>query len=246
MNSKFLSIAATTFIGSSVLLVTVSGRSQLPANQSIENGEGRTAAIAHDFVKWEKEIAAYEAADRDNAPPKGAVLFVGSSTIRLWKTLAQDFPDHKVINRGVGGSEIVDSTHFAERIIFPYEPRQIFLRAGGNDIHGGRLPDAVAADFAEFVRKVHGRLPKTEIIYIFVSPAPARWGENDKYRELNAIIRKMALRMSRVCCVDAYDVSLDQFGDARHELFVADKLHFNAAGYKMLAERIRPYLPTPK
>src|SRR5689334_10304026 len=72
-----------------------------------------------DFGKWEKEIAAYEQMDRTNPPPSGALLFIGSSTIRLWKTLAQDFPTHRVVNRGFGGSEIVDSTHFAERIILP-------------------------------------------------------------------------------------------------------------------------------
>ena len=90
----------------------------------------------------------------------------------LWKTLADDFPDHKVINRGFGGTEIVDSTHFADRLIFPHEPKQIFLRAGGNDIHAGRLPREVAADFAEFVRVVHARLPKAEILFIGLSPAP--------------------------------------------------------------------------
>src|SRR5882762_2546973 len=76
----------------------------------------------HDFGKWEKEIAAYEQMDRTNPPPKGALLFIGSSTIRLWKTLAEDFAEQRVINRGFGGSEIVDSTHFAERVIFPYKP----------------------------------------------------------------------------------------------------------------------------
>ena len=132
----------------------------------------RPAAPPHNFARWEKEIAAYEASDRTNPPPKGGALFIGSSTIRLWKTLATDFPDHKVINRGFGGSEIVDATHFADRIIFPYEPKQIFLRAGGNDIHGGRLPEQVAADFADFVRVVHERLPNAEIVYIAVNPAP--------------------------------------------------------------------------
>jgi lysophospholipase L1-like esterase len=231
------------------LLVFASGVSyaQVPAaNQSSQATTAIAAAPAHDFDKWEKEVAAYESADRANPPAKGSVLFIGSSTIRFWKTLAEDFPDHKVINRGIGGSEIVDSTHFAERIIFPYEPRQIFLRAGGNDIHAGRLPAEVAADFANFVEKVHARLPKTEIVYIFVNPAPARWGENDKYRDLNRRIREMALHMPRVSCVDAYDISLNAEGQARHELFVADKLHFNAEGYKLLAERIRPYMPTPK
>ncbi len=93
---------------------------------------------AEDLHRWEKEISAFEQADRTSPPPKGALLFIGSSTIRLWKTLTQDFPNHTVINRGFGGSQIADSTHFAERIIFPYQPRMILLRAGGNDIHAGK------------------------------------------------------------------------------------------------------------
>ena len=136
----------------------------------------------------------------------------------------------------------MDSTHFADRLIFPHEPKQIFLRAGGNDIHAGRTPEEVAADFAEFVRVVHARLPKTEILYIGVSPAPARWGEADKYRELNRLIREMALDMPRVGFVDAFDISLTPDGSARPELFVKDRLHFSPEGYKLLGERVRPFL----
>jgi lysophospholipase L1-like esterase len=208
-------------------------------------GQGAPAsryAETRNYSQWEKEVAAYETADRENPPPKGGVLFIGSSTIRLWKTLAEDFAQHKVINRGFGGSEIVDSTHFADRLIFPHEPKQVFLRAGGNDIHAGRAPKEVAADFAEFVRVVHARLPKAEVLYIAVNPAPARWGETDKYRALNRLIRKMALEMPRVGFVDAFDVSLTPEGDARPDLFVKDGLHFSAAGYKRLAERVRPFL----
>ena len=199
-------------------------------------------AVARDYARWEKEVASYEAADRQSPPPKGAILFIGSSTIRLWKTLGDDYPDHKVINRGFGGTEIVDSTHFADRLIFPHEPKQIFLRAGGNDIHAGRLPKEVAEDFEEFVRVVHARLPRTEILYIAVSPAPSRWGESDKYRELNRLIREMALDMPRVGFADTYDISLAPDGRARPELFVKDRLHFSPEGYKLLAERVRPFL----
>jgi len=232
----FVAIAAC---GGSLCLATDPPVS--PMRDSRE-ASGRPAAAGHDFARWEQEIAAYEAADRADPPPKGGVLFVGSSTIRLWKSLARDFPDHKVINRGFGGSEIADAAHFAGRLIFPHEPRQIFLRAGGNDIHAGRLPDQVAADFADFVRTVRVRLPDAEIVYIGVNPAPARWGEGDKYRALNEEIRKLALRLPRVGYVDAYDISLDREGRARPELFLADKLHFNAEGYGLLADRVRPFL----
>jgi lysophospholipase L1-like esterase len=199
-------------------------------------------AAARNYSRWEKEIAGYEASDRKNPPPKGGILFIGSSTVRLWKTLADDFPGFRVINRGFGGSELVDSTHFADRLIFPHEPRQVFLRAGGNDLHAGRLPKEVAADFAEFVRVVHARLPRAEILFIGLSPAPARWGEADKTRELNRLIRQMALDMPQVGFVDADAISLGPDGLARPELFVRDRLHFSTEGYRLLADRVRPFL----
>ncbi len=202
-------------------------------------------ALPHDFAKWEKEVAAYEAADRANPPPKGGVVFIGSSTVRLWKTLATDFPEHAVVNRGFGGCEIADCTHFAGRLVLPLAPKQIFLRAGGNDIHAGRLPAEVAADFADFVDTVHARLPKTDIVFVAVNPAPSRWNETDKYRELNGMIRLAALRMPRVSVCDGFSFALDAAGQARPELFVADRLHLNAEGYKRLAERVRPHLIAP-
>ena len=115
-------------------------------------------APAHDFARWEKDVAAFEASDRTAPPPKNALLFVGSSTIVRWKTLQQDYPAHPIINRGFGGNEIADSTHFADRIIFPYQPRTIFLRAGGNDIHNGKTPEQVFADFKAFVATVRAKL----------------------------------------------------------------------------------------
>lgn len=248
MKKLFFALCLASTISSASNTKFALGQEPAPAAAAQQRIEAPAPASkpAHDFSRWEKEIAAYEASDRTNPPPKGAALFTGSSTIRLWKTLATDFPEHKVINRGFGGSEIVDATHFADRLIFPYEPRQVFLRSGGNDIHGGRLPTQVAADFAEFVHVVHSRLPNTEIIYIAVNPAPARWGENDKYRALNKKIRKMAVEMPRVSFIDAYDVSLTDDRRGRPEIFVADKLHFNAHGYKLLAERVRPYVMPAK
>lgn len=206
----------------------------------------RSAADRPNFAVWEREIAAFEAGDRTDPPPKGAILFTGASTIKLWTTLAQDFPDHKVISRGFGGSLIRDVTHFADRIIFPYEPRQIFLRAGSNDLHSGRTPEQVTDDFAEFVRKVRERLPRAEILYVSTNPIPSRWGENDKCRELNRRIRELATRLPRVAFVDVFDVPLDRDGQARTDLFRADRLHFNDKGNKLFGDSIRPYLMETK
>src|SRR5262245_27055550 len=134
----------------------------------------QAAPPARDFSQWDKDIAAFEAADRTSPPPKDAILFVGSSTIVRWNTLQEDFPNQRVINRGFGGNQIVDSTHFADRMIFPYRPRLIFLRAGGNDLHSGKSPEQVFQDFKDFVATIHAKLPKTEIVYISLAPSIAR------------------------------------------------------------------------
>jgi len=200
------------------------------------------AQTNHDFARWEKEIAAYERMDRTNPPPKGAVLFIGSSTVRLWKTLAQDFPEQRVINRGFGGSQIVDAAHFAERIVFPYEPKRIFLRAGGNDLWAGKSPEQVFTEFKEFVTTVHAKLPETEIVFISWCPTVARWKQADKEKVLNTLVQEFARQTPRVKYIETYPMSLGPDGQPRPDLFVADKLHFNADGYKLLADLVRPYL----
>jgi lysophospholipase L1-like esterase len=200
----------------------------------------------HNFARWEKQIAAMEAADRTNPPPKGGVLFIGSSTIRGWRTLAQDYPDHQVVNRGFGGSQIVDSTHFADRLIFPHEPRMVLMRAGGNDIHAGKSAGEVFRDFQAFVAKVHSKLPETEVVFIGLAPAPVRWSERDENKKLNALVEEWVKTTPRVKYVETYDTTVTPDGQAREELFVKDRLHFNAEGYKLLAERVRTVLPPPK
>src|SRR6185436_8837309 len=126
--------------------------------------------------------------------------------------LAEDFPKEKVINRGFGGSEIVDSTHFAERIIFPYEPLKIFLRAGGNDLWAGKSPEEVFEDFKEFVRKIHGKLPETEIAFISLSPSIARWKQAEKERALNGMIEGYVRDKPRMKYIDTWSVPLDKEG----------------------------------
>jgi len=201
------------------------------------------ASAESDFAKWEKEIAAFERADAKTPPPQGAVLFIGSSTIRMWGTLAKDFPEHRVINRGFGGSQIVDSTHFAERIIFPYAPRMILLRAGGNDLWAGKSAEQVIADFKDFVTKVHGKLPDTEIVFISLSPTLARLRQAEKEKTLNTMIADYIQGKAHLRYVETYPMVLGPDGKPRADLLLADKLHFNAEGYKLLAEKVRPCLP---
>lgn len=185
-----------------------------------------------------------EAADQTNPPPKNAVLFAGSSTIRLWSALAKDFPEVPVINRGFGGSEILDSTHFADRIIIPAAPRQIMFRAGGNDLQAGKTPAEVFADFKEFVTTIHAKLPKTEIVFMSWNNTPSRWHSAQRERTLDKLVTNYAKTEPRVKFLDTAEVALDANDKPRAELFRSDRLHFNAEGYKLLAEKVRPYLMT--
>ena len=200
------------------------------------------AETNHNFAQWEKDIAAFEQTDITNPPPRGAVEFIGSSTIARWKTLSQDFPEQPVFNRGFGGSEIVDSTHFAPRVIFPYAPRMIFFRAGGNDLWAGKSPEQVLGDFEEFASTVHAKLPATEIIFISWSPSPARWKQHEQEKKLNRLVENFVRRMPHLKYIETYDLPLGADGRPRPELFVVDNLHFNTDGYKLLAERVRPFL----
>ena len=197
----------------------------------------------HDYSKWEKAVAAFEESDLKNPPPKGAVLFVGSSTIVRWKTLAEDFPGAVVLNRGFGGNQIKDSTHFAERMIFPYEPSMVFLRAGGNDINAGWPAADVFADFKAFVAKMRSRFPDMPIAFIGLSPTIKRIEQIEEGNKLNDLVAAWCKTQKGLTYIDTRDMSLGADGKPRADLFVADMLHFNEAGYKLLAERVRPFVP---
>jgi lysophospholipase L1-like esterase len=160
----------------------------------------------------------------------------------LWKSLPQDFPKEHVINRGFGGSEIMDATHFAGRIVFPYEPHVVFLRAGGNDLHAGKSPEEVFNNYKEFVKTLQAQLPKTEVVFISQSPAISRWSEAEANKKLNQLVEEYARGKPGLKYIETYDIVFGADGKPRPELFIEDKLHFNAAGYQLLAARVRAFL----
>jgi lysophospholipase L1-like esterase len=192
--------------------------------------------------KWEKDIAAFEQADREHPPEKGAILFIGSSSVRLWKTLAEDFPQHRVLNRGFGGSEIADSVYYADRIVIPYAPRQIVLYAGGNDINAGKSPERVITDFKTFAEKVRVKLPDTEIDYISIAGNPARWAQVDKVKTVNSAIETWIKDQPKMKFINVFPHMLGADGLPKPGIFVEDKLHMNAAGYAIWKEVVGPFL----
>ena len=191
-----------------------------------------------DAGKWEKEIAAFEAAP----VRKGAIIFTGSSTIRLWKTLESDFSGLPVLNRGFGGSKMSDSAELASRIVGAHEPRMIILFAGTNDIAGGSSPEDVLANFEAWIKNVREKLPKAELCLLEITTSPSRWEQREKVAAANTLLRAACERHS-VKLIPIREKFLGPDGKPREELFVADRLHLNADGYKILADTVRPFLP---
>jgi lysophospholipase L1-like esterase/predicted small lipoprotein YifL len=194
-----------------------------------------------DPLRFQPDILALEAWDRQNSPPRDAVLFVGSSSIRMWPT-AESFPDLAVINRGFGGSHASDVNHFAERIVLKYAPRMIVYYAGDNDIADGKSPQQVAGDFERFVALVHAKLPDTEIIYLPIKPSLARRQLWPQMQATNALVAEFIRGKQQLAYVDTATPMLGPNGEPRGELFLEDGLHMNAQGYQIWSDLLRDRL----
>jgi lysophospholipase L1-like esterase len=194
------------------------------------------------YRQWEGDIRAFEQSDSAEKPPTKGILFVGSSSIRMWETLAHDFPDLPVINRGFGGSELHDVVHYADRIVLRYKPRVIVVYAGDNDLANGRTPEQVTSDFRRLTRTVHRTLPRTRIVFVSVKPSPSRWSLAAKMRATNALVRRYVKTDKRLAYADVFTPMLGGDGRPRRELFRDDSLHMTPAGYELWTSVIRPYL----
>lgn len=193
---------------------------------------------------WEKEINAFAELDQQQFPAKTEVLFVGSSSIRGWRSAASDFPGFRVVNRGFGGSHLEDVNFYAERIVFPYKPKLIVLYAGENDLVAGKSVERVFDDFRKFAAMVRRKLPKTRLIFVSLKPSPARWEFTPKFKELNDLIRAETEKDKRMLYVDVWTPMLDADGQPRKNIFLGDRLHMNAEGYRIWRETLSAPIKT--
>ena len=196
----------------------------------------------NDHAQWNRDIAAFQAADRAQPPAAGVVLFVGSSSIRMWSSLATDFPQVRTLNRGFGGSEIDDATFFADRIVAPYHPRAIVLYAGDNDLADGDSPTHVRDDFAAFVRKARSYDADVPIAFIAIKPSVARQALLPQIREANALVRAYAAGQPGVTYLDVFTPMLGKDGQPQPQWFGPDGLHMNRRGYALWVERLTPWV----
>jgi lysophospholipase L1-like esterase len=195
--------------------------------------------------RFEKQVRLYEEADRANPPPRGAILLAGDSQFFRWKTYQEDLPGYTIVNRGVDSFQTSDLIQFAERLILPHQPRLIVLHIGGNDIHNGKSPERVLADFQALVARIHAVLPRVPVIFSSITPGPGRWDEAAQRQAANRIIRDYIATQPDLKFINLWDAMLTPDGQPREDLWVEDRVHPNHAGYLIRAGLTRPLLGAP-
>jgi len=191
--------------------------------------------------RWEADIQKFEAEDARVRRRPNPTLFIGSSSIRKWD-LNQSFPGANMINRGFGGSEIADSIHFADRIVFPYRPVKIVLYAGDNDISRGKTAAQVVKDFGTFTKRVHAKLPETKMIFIAIKPSIKRWALVSQMRDANRQIQAICEQHDWLAFADIDKPMIGNDGQPKPKLFVKDGLHLSPAGYAVWKKVLAPHL----
>ncbi len=193
---------------------------------------------------WESAIREFEKADAKNPPDSGAVLFVGSSSIRMWKTVQKDFPFVKVLNRGFGGSQMSDLLYYTDRIVLKYKPLMIIVYEGDNDVASGKNHVEILGDYRAFVRKVRAKMPHVPIILLAAKPSPLRWQWASQYRLLNQLLEKYvaSAKDENLMYVDIFNPMIGENGRPKPEIFLSDSLHMNERGYQIWKKILTPIL----
>ena len=173
-------------------------------------------------------------------PAKGSILFVGSSSIRMWSTLKEDFAPMPVINRGFGGSTIAEVNFYADRIVHKYDPSVIVFYCGENDLVEEELPATVFQNFKKFIGETEKNLAGVPVIYISAKPSPDRWEHWRKYETLNGMIKQFADARPNLHFADIGETLMSVDGKPDPALFVDDQLHLNANGYAKWTTLLRP------
>ncbi|MBL8817426.1 MAG: hypothetical protein JNL58_15470 [Planctomyces sp.] len=188
--------------------------------------------------RWEEEISAIEHRRESSSNPTGGLLFVGSSSIRLWK-LEESFPGIHTMNCGFGGSQLADSIHYFERVVVPSVPKAIIVYAGDNDIAEGKSAEIVVRDFSVFCEKTRKQLPaETQLYFIAIKPSIKRWKLSDEMKKANDAIRTYAQSHPNIHFVDIWVPMLDSDGKPLARLFAEDGLHLSAEGYQVWTKEL--------
>ena len=191
--------------------------------------------------RFAQEIKTFAEWDSRNAVPAHPALFVGSSSIRLWRT-RESFPAWPVINRGFGGSQVSDIIHFVNRVVLPYQPRVIVFYAGDNDLAAGKSAQRIFEDCRRFVGLVHAGQPAARIIFISIKPSRSRWTLWSEAQKANELIQESCRSDPRLSFADLASPLLGPDGTPAPDLFLGDQLHLNAKGYAVWTKALTPIL----
>ena len=195
--------------------------------------------------RYEKVVLGYEAADKVDPPPAHAILLAGDSQFYRWKTLHEDLPGYTIINRGIDGFQTSDLLHYLDRLVLRYRPRLIVLHVGGNDVHRGKSPATILADFQTLVARVHSTLPGVAIAFTSITPGPGRWSEASARKQTNDVIKAWIATQPGLHFIDLWTAMLTPAGQPREDIWVADRVHPNHAGYLIRVKIMRPLLGPP-
>ena len=187
----------------------------------------------------QKAIVRYQ---QREAPAAGSIIFFGSSSIDMWRPLADDFPGLPVVNRGMGGTQLSDAVFLGEALVFPYSPRAVVLYAGENDLPVGKSTADVVAAFLRFQTAFHASIPGTPLLFIALKPSIKRVAYLETMREINAAIAAHCKEDPAFTFVDVFTPMLGANGLPCPDIFIADELHMNAAGYALWKRVVDPAL----
>ncbi len=191
--------------------------------------------------RFDNEINRFVNQDLKNSFPNDAILFVGSSSIRMWKS-HKSFPEYKVINRGFGGSHISDVIYFIDKVVLKYSPKLIIFYAGDNDIFDKKSPERVLNDYKNFVKLVLDSIPETKIVFLTIKPSINRWKYWDQMKKANDLIADYSKSNSQLYVIDISGGMLDKNGVPKKQIFRHDGLHLNNAGYEIWNGKVKPFL----
>lgn len=169
-------------------------------------------------------------------------VFTGSSSVRLWKNLQEEFPAIPIINTGFGGSQTSDLLIHLDELVIRYSPEKVFIYEGDNDLNAGKEAAQIMKDIDLLVSRIHQKLPETNIVLISAKPSPSRWQLKTSYTVLNDLMRQYATTHNQVNFMNVWNVMLDKSGRPISEIFIADSLHMNAKGYAIWNKSVIPFM----
>lgn len=204
----------------------------------------QTSGIAQSAPPFWDDIQAFRQRDKEMPPAAGGILFVGSSSFTRWTDVQDYFPGYPILNRGFGGSTLVDVIRYSYDVILPYKPRQVVIYCGENDIASSESVTAeeVTLRLKTLFAIIRQNLPDSRIDFVSMKPSPSRRNMQDRVKAANRQIRQFITRQKNAGYIDVYGAMLDTSGNMRPELYVEDQLHMKPEGYQIWKKIILPYL----